>query len=99
MTDLNLISNKATLEGYAIHRLEAYRKEVELLQEQIREQQELLDEQGEVLQILDRHIQVTDEKYYITMGFIPVESYEAEKVAKCFGITLPKKEAKDEPES
>lgn len=80
-----------SLEEYAVHRLEAYRNEVAQLQEQIREQQELLDEQGEVLQILDRHIQVTDNKYYITMGYISVEAYEAEKVAKCFGLTLPKK--------
>lgn len=92
-------ANKTTLEGYAVARLEAYRREIKLLQDQIKEQQELLDEQGEVLQILDRHIQVTDNKYYITMGYISVESYEAGKVAKCFGITLPKKEVKDEPES
>lgn len=87
-----------TLEEYAIKRLEAYRKEVEQLQEQIREQQDLLDEQGEVLQILDNYICLTSNSEFIDMKYISSESHDAKVIAECFGLTL-KKGEKNEPES
>ena len=96
MTDMNLISNKATLEGYAIHRLEAYRKEVAMLQDQIREQKELLDEQGEVLQVLDHYMEMTSSGEFIGMEYIPVDSRDAKIVANCFGLNLKRRETNDQ---
>lgn len=87
-----------SLEEYAIYRLEAYQKEVELLQEQIGELQDLLDEQGKVLQVLDEYICLSSTGAYVDMKYVPVDSRDGKVIAECFGLAL-KKGEKNEPES
>ena len=91
----NLISNAATLESYAIRRLEGYRNEIMKLQEQIRDQKELLDEQGRILMILSNYIHVTDSGDYIKSDYISIETYDAKKIAECFGLNIKRGENHD----